>query len=168
MLLNLILLCTYSRQLTPYVTPPPQFWHHTVTIFSHCHTRYSRHKTSKKGNRSSPKEPDLPVTGVQDGEPRVTSRWQLHYRRCGHAGMVVVWRTEQRPQQAVGLHCSRVSAQLTVSQSFAQYTAHSLSLGTLSSNTYSPRSGIWAHHTQQPYVWLSNAHTACFLRCYRT
>ena len=126
MLLNLILLCTYSRQLTPYVTPPPQFWHHKVTIFSHCHARYSRHKTSKKGNRSSPKEPDLPVTGVQDGEPRVTSRWQLHYRRCGHRGMVVVWRAEQRPQHAVGLHRSRVSAQLTASHSHSARHTHTL------------------------------------------
>lgn len=71
------------------------------------------------------------MTGVQDGEPRMTSRWQLHYRRCGHGGMVVVWRTEQRPQHAVGLHRSRVSAQLTASHSHSERQTHSL--GTLSS-----------------------------------
>ena len=126
MLPNLILLCNYSRQSTiQHVTIPPQFWHHGVKIFfRHCHTWYSRHKPSQKGNRSSPKKPDLPVTGVQDGEPRVTGRGQLHYSRCGHGGMVVVRRPEQRPQHTVSLHRSPVSAKLTASHSHAAYIVY--------------------------------------------
>jgi hypothetical protein len=135
--------------------------YHTTSIlaprrydfFRNCHTWYSRHKPSQKSNRSSPKEPDLPVTGVQDGKPRVTSRRQLHYRRCGHGGMIVVWRPEQWPQHTVGLHRSPVCAQLTASQPAAIHTVHKHStlihsIGTLSSNTVNSRSGIWAQDTR--------------------
>ena len=53
MLLNLTLVCIYSHQSIQYITTPPQFWHHGVTIFSETAT-LDTHATSPPKKATGP------------------------------------------------------------------------------------------------------------------
>lgn len=156
MLLSLILLCAYSRQLIPYVTTPRRY-----DIFTLLHSVLTPQALQKRQQvlpqgawSSCDRCPRWTALGDQSLAAPLPPLWSW-WHGCGVENRAAT--AVHRPSPSLACLCA------TDRQQFAQCTAHSL--GALSKNTSSRQSGSWAQHTHYPHVWHSCAHTACYVRC---